>query len=123
MAAAPGPREEAEERRRLLRAVTRLQAGVRGFLLRRRLRSVRAEYEEVVREIEGDLSELQWRGLCLPRPVFVPKLMLLYSTCSHPEKGLGQSSQWFKPERGRHCGRAAEANEREVLSNARSCIK
>lgn len=74
-AAAPGPREEAEERRRLLRAVTRLQAGVRGFLLRRRLRSVRAEYEEVVREIEGDLSELQWRGLCLPRPVFVPKPM------------------------------------------------
>ncbi|XP_048781466.1 IQ domain-containing protein C isoform X3 [Lagopus muta] len=71
MAVAPGPREESAERRRLLRAVTRLQAGVRGFLLRRRLRGVRAEYEEVVREIEGELSELRWTGLCLPRPVFV----------------------------------------------------
>ncbi|XP_052554849.1 uncharacterized protein LOC128088392 isoform X2 [Tympanuchus pallidicinctus] len=74
MAAAPGPREQSAERRRLLRAVTRLQAGVRGFLLRRRLRGVRAEYEEVVREIEGELSELRWTGLCLPRPVFVSEL-------------------------------------------------
>ncbi|XP_065600781.1 IQ domain-containing protein C-like isoform X2 [Cyrtonyx montezumae] len=48
-------------------------ACVRGFLLRRRLRSARAEYEDVVREIEGDLSELRWRGLYLPMPVFVPK--------------------------------------------------
>lgn len=117
MAVAPGPREESAERRRLLRAVTRLQvgpreaaprfikavprsvpgraasfppgrrpgaeplspplcpqAGVRGFLLRRRLRDVRAEYEEVVREIEGELSELRWTGLCLPRPVFVSEV-------------------------------------------------
>lgn len=32
------------------------------------------EYEEVVREIEGDLSELQWTGRYLLRPVFVPKV-------------------------------------------------
>ncbi|XP_031450657.1 IQ domain-containing protein C isoform X2 [Phasianus colchicus] len=71
MAALPGPREESAERRRLLRAVTRLQAGVRGFLLRRRLRAVRAEYEEVVKEIEGELSELRWTGRWLRTPVFV----------------------------------------------------
>jgi len=47
---------------------------------------VRAEYEEVVREIEGDLSELQWRGLCLPRPVFVPKVR---AGAAAPVCGLG----------------------------------
>lgn len=47
---------------------------MRGYLLRKRFRSLRAEYEEVVREIEGDLSQLQWRGQLLPRPVFVPEV-------------------------------------------------
>lgn len=74
--AAPGPQAEAEQWRRLLGAVTRLQACVRGWLLRRRFRSLQQEYEEVVREIEGDLSELQWTGRYLPRPVFVPKKSL-----------------------------------------------
>ncbi|XP_050766003.1 IQ domain-containing protein C isoform X1 [Gymnogyps californianus] len=73
MAAVLGPQAEAEGWRRLLRAVTRLQACVRGYLLRKRFRSLRAEYEEVVREIEGDLSQLEWRGRFLPRPVFVPE--------------------------------------------------
>ncbi|XP_072211313.1 IQ domain-containing protein C isoform X2 [Excalfactoria chinensis] len=71
MAAVSGPREEAEERR--LRAVTRLQAGVRGFLLRRRLRDVRAEYEQLVTEIEGDRSRLRWTGRYLRTPVFRPE--------------------------------------------------
>lgn len=74
--AAPGPQAEAEQWRRLLGAVTRLQACVRGWLLRRRFRSLQQEYEEVVREIEGDLSELQWTGWYLLRPVFVPKKSL-----------------------------------------------
>ncbi|XP_074018243.1 IQ domain-containing protein C [Numenius arquata] len=73
MAAALGPQAEAEGWRRLLRAVTRLQACVRGYLLRKRFRSLRAEYEEVVRDIEGDLSQLEWRGRILPRPVFLPE--------------------------------------------------
>ncbi|XP_075029341.1 IQ domain-containing protein C isoform X2 [Calonectris borealis] len=73
MAAALGPQAEAEGWRRLLRAVTRLQACVRGYLVRKRFGSLRAEYEEVVREIEGDLSQLEWRGRFLPRPVFVPE--------------------------------------------------
>ncbi|KAM9268202.1 IQ domain-containing protein C [Morus bassanus] len=71
--AALEPLAEAEGWRRLLRAVTRLQACVRGYLLRKRFRSLRTEYEEVVREIEGDLSQLEWRGRVLPRPVFVPE--------------------------------------------------
>ncbi|XP_041316843.1 IQ domain-containing protein C isoform X1 [Pyrgilauda ruficollis] len=70
MAAAPGPRAGAEGERRLLRSVTRLQACARGFLLRRRLRSVRAEFEAVVLEIEGDLRQLRWSGRVLQRPRF-----------------------------------------------------
>ncbi|XP_064587805.1 IQ domain-containing protein C-like isoform X3 [Zonotrichia leucophrys gambelii] len=77
MAAAPGPRAgaeaETEERRRLLRSVTRLQACARGFLLRRRLRSVRAEFEAAVLEIEGDLRQLRWIGRVLQRPRFGPE--------------------------------------------------
>ncbi|XP_054373168.1 serine/arginine repetitive matrix protein 1 isoform X2 [Molothrus ater] len=77
MAAAPGPRAgaeaEAEGRRRLLRSVTRLQACARGFLLRRRLRSVREEFEAVVLEIEGDLRQLRWSGRVLQRPRFGPE--------------------------------------------------
>lgn len=53
------------------------QACVRGYLLRKRFRSLRVEYEEVVREIEGDLSQLRWRGQLLPRPVFVPEVCAL----------------------------------------------
>ncbi|XP_062365316.1 IQ domain-containing protein C isoform X2 [Cinclus cinclus] len=74
MAAALGPRAgaEAEERRRLVRAVTRLQACARGFLLRRRLRGLREEFEAVVLEIEGDLRQLRWTGRVLQRPRFEP---------------------------------------------------
>nr|XP_009679323.1 PREDICTED: IQ domain-containing protein C [Struthio camelus australis] len=50
-----------------------LQACVRGYLLRKRFQSLKAEYEAVVREIEGDLDQLEWRGQYLPRPVFVEK--------------------------------------------------
>ncbi|XP_039941910.1 IQ domain-containing protein C [Hirundo rustica] len=68
MAAALGP--GAEDERRLLRGVTRLQACARGFLLRRRLRGLREEFEAVVLEIEGHLRHLRWTGRVLQRPRF-----------------------------------------------------
>uniref|UniRef100_A0A8C3WTM3 IQ motif containing C n=1 Tax=Catagonus wagneri TaxID=51154 RepID=A0A8C3WTM3_9CETA len=49
------------------------QACVRGFLVRRQFQSLRAEYEAVVREIEGDLGTLQWTRGWIPRPRFFPK--------------------------------------------------
>ncbi|KAM9369657.1 IQ domain-containing protein C [Phaethornis superciliosus] len=72
MAAALGPQAEGWER--VVRAVTRLQACVRGYLLRKRFGSLREEYEEVVRKIEGDLSRLEWRGRLVPRPFFHPEI-------------------------------------------------
>lgn len=80
------------------------QACVRGWLLRRRFRSLQQEYEEVVREIEGDLSELQWTGRYLLRPVFVPKVCA--RARGHREGGRvgrGLGSSWG--ERGLEGGR------------------
>ncbi|XP_025899246.1 IQ domain-containing protein C [Nothoprocta perdicaria] len=47
------------------------EALVRGYLLRRQLHAVRAEYEAVVLETEGSLERLRWTGQRLLRPVFV----------------------------------------------------
>ncbi|XP_007492940.1 IQ domain-containing protein C [Monodelphis domestica] len=62
------------ELQELVRRVTLLQACVRGRQVRRRLQSLRAEYEEVVRQVEGDDlgGQLRWVGRWLPRPVFSP---------------------------------------------------
>ncbi|EPQ15217.1 IQ domain-containing protein C, partial [Myotis brandtii] len=49
------------------------QACVRGFLVRRQFQSLRAEYEAIVREIEGDLGTLQWTEGWIPRPRFLPQ--------------------------------------------------
>ncbi|XP_052666956.1 IQ domain-containing protein C isoform X1 [Harpia harpyja] len=100
MAAALGP--EAEGWRRLLRAVTRLQACVRGYLLRKRFRSLREEYEEVVREIEGDLSRLEWRGRFLPRPLFVPEVRASGRAGASAAPSEGGSST--KPAQGKRSG-------------------
>lgn len=56
----------------------------------------------MVREIEGDLSELQWTGRYLPRPVFVPKVR----ACGHRRGrrvGWGLGCSWG--ERGLEGGR------------------
>ncbi|KAM5248638.1 IQ domain-containing protein C [Ctenodactylus gundi] len=57
----------------LFRRVSVLQACVRGFLVRRRFQSLRAEYESVVRDIEGHLDTLQWTAGRIPRPTFLPE--------------------------------------------------
>ncbi|XP_069731518.1 IQ domain-containing protein C [Phaenicophaeus curvirostris] len=100
MAAGPRLQAEFEAGRRLLRAVTRLQACVRGFLLRKRFRSLRAEYEELVWQIEGDLSRLRWTGRFLPRPVFLPE---------EPEHGTRSAP----PEAAPGCEGSAEKQREE----------
>ncbi|XP_044523945.1 IQ domain-containing protein C isoform X2 [Gracilinanus agilis] len=62
------------ELQELVRRITLLQACVRGRQVRRRLQNLRAEYEEVVRQVEGDDlgGQLRWVGRWLPRPVFSP---------------------------------------------------
>ncbi|XP_049630817.1 IQ domain-containing protein C [Suncus etruscus] len=57
----------------LERKVSMLQACVRGFLVRRHFQSLRAEYEAIVREIDGDLGTLQWTEGWIPTPRFPPQ--------------------------------------------------
>ncbi|KAG8506798.1 IQ domain-containing protein C, partial [Galemys pyrenaicus] len=45
-------------------------ACIRGFLVRRQFQNLRAEYEAIVQEIEGDLGTLQWNEGWIPRPRF-----------------------------------------------------
>ncbi|XP_035201524.1 IQ domain-containing protein C [Oxyura jamaicensis] len=132
--AAPGPQAEAEQWRRLLGAVTRLQACIRGRQLRRRFRSLQQEYEEVVREIEGDLSELQWTGRYLPRPIFVPKKSM-QGRCSAVQEPVPsdkvstekteQELDASEPERDWGCSssvkRPAQLQSEEDLSSPGEC--
>ncbi|XP_060727669.1 IQ domain-containing protein C [Tachysurus vachellii] len=46
------------------------QARCRGYLLRREVRCVRAEYEDIVRELDGGVEHLVWRGKVIPKPHF-----------------------------------------------------
>ncbi|XP_069051514.1 IQ domain-containing protein C isoform X2 [Lepisosteus oculatus] len=54
----------------LERRLTVFQALIRGFLVRRHFSSLRGDYEEIVREIDGDLSHLEWHGNLIPVPGF-----------------------------------------------------
>ncbi|KAI5946920.1 IQ domain-containing protein C [Manis javanica] len=65
--------ERERELERPIQKVSMLQACVRGFLVRRQFQSLRAEYEAIVREIEGDLGMLQWTEGWIPRPRFLPE--------------------------------------------------
>ncbi|XP_058242586.1 IQ domain-containing protein C isoform X1 [Hemibagrus wyckioides] len=46
------------------------QARCRGYLIRKELKCVRAEYEEIVRELEGGVEHLRWIGELIPKPHF-----------------------------------------------------
>uniref|UniRef100_A0A8D2FGB5 IQ motif containing C n=1 Tax=Theropithecus gelada TaxID=9565 RepID=A0A8D2FGB5_THEGE len=92
-AQAAGPLGSMEEKL-LVRKVSALQACVRGFLVRRQFQSLRAEYEAIVREVEGDLGTLQWTEGRIPRPRFLPEKAKSHQTwkagdrVANPEQGL-----------------------------------
>uniref|UniRef100_A0A2K6FHI2 IQ motif containing C n=1 Tax=Propithecus coquereli TaxID=379532 RepID=A0A2K6FHI2_PROCO len=70
----------------LFRKVSALQACVRGFLVRRQFQSLRAEYEAIVREIEGDLGTIQWTEGWIPRPRFLPEKAKSHQTWKAGER-------------------------------------
>uniref|UniRef100_G1QPN5 IQ motif containing C n=1 Tax=Nomascus leucogenys TaxID=61853 RepID=G1QPN5_NOMLE len=63
-------------------------------LVRRQFQSLRAEYEAIVREVEGDLGTLQWTEGRIPRPRFLPEKAKSHQTwkagdrVANPEQGL-----------------------------------
>ncbi|KAJ8289437.1 hypothetical protein GJAV_G00001290 [Gymnothorax javanicus] len=54
----------------MLRQLFSEQARARGFVVRKELRGVRQDYEDIVREIEGDLGHLEWKAGVIAVPVF-----------------------------------------------------
>ncbi|KAK2489034.1 hypothetical protein MC885_017979 [Smutsia gigantea] len=71
---------------RRIQKLSVLQACVRGFLVRRQFQSLRAEYEAVVREIEGDLGMLQWTEGWIPQPRFLPEKAKSHRTWKAKER-------------------------------------
>ncbi|XP_058856306.1 IQ domain-containing protein C-like isoform X3 [Acipenser ruthenus] len=102
------------KRQELENRVVILQARVRGYLVRKKLSSLREEYENIVREIEGDLVLLEWCGETIQRPVFVNKKRALsqatsctaaeeptedHSSAAHTNKTTCRTSEMLQPER------------------------
>lgn len=51
--------------------------------MRRELKCVQAEYEDIVRELEGGVEHLSWRGQFIPKPHFTDavKFITHHSEC------------------------------------------
>ncbi|MGH0178093.1 UNVERIFIED_CONTAM: hypothetical protein FKN15_076438 [Acipenser sinensis] len=90
------------------------KARVRGYLVRKKFSSLREEYENIVREIEGDLVLLEWCGETIQRPVFVNKKRAVsqatsctaaeeptedHSSAAHTNKTTCRTSEMLQPER------------------------
>lgn len=102
------------KRQELENRVVILQARVRGYLVRKKFSSLREEYENIVREIEGDLALLEWCGETIQRPVFVNKKRAVsqatsctaaeeptedHSSAAHTNKTTCRTSEMLQPER------------------------
>ncbi|XP_052006968.1 IQ domain-containing protein C [Xyrauchen texanus] len=60
-----------------IQKLTHFQAYCRGNLMRKDLSSVRTQFEDIVREIDGNLDHLHWRGNIIPKPHFTDTKSLL----------------------------------------------
>ncbi|KAJ8385542.1 hypothetical protein AAFF_G00184960 [Aldrovandia affinis] len=79
------------ERQELERRITHFQANARGFLVRKTFSGVRQDYEDIVREIDGDLSHLEWRGSIISIPHFTENAFVWQSHTSATRENSGQS--------------------------------
>ncbi|XP_051773507.1 IQ domain-containing protein C isoform X2 [Ctenopharyngodon idella] len=62
---------------KLILILTQFQAQCRGYVMRQGLSLVQTQFEDVVREIDGGLDHLQWRGNIIPKPHFTDTESLL----------------------------------------------
>ncbi|XP_036429418.1 IQ domain-containing protein C [Colossoma macropomum] len=78
------------EKQEWVKNMTCFQAQCRGFLVRKELRSVQAEFEDIVKELEGSAEHLTWRGQFVPKPHFTDRKSTSFryrrpKTQTHPE--------------------------------------
>nr|XP_056703071.1 IQ domain-containing protein C [Euleptes europaea] len=76
-----------EEGEQFMRRVMALQACVRGHLIRKKFQCLKGEYESIVKQIEGNLDQLQWSQHSIPKPVFLSK------SAQKPSQGKELSGQ------------------------------
>uniref|UniRef100_A0A452IZ17 IQ motif containing C n=1 Tax=Gopherus agassizii TaxID=38772 RepID=A0A452IZ17_9SAUR len=112
--------EMAPEQHRLVKGVTTLQAYVRGYLVRKRFQSLQEDYENMVKEIEGDLGLLQWKGRFIPMPVFPQKKQMKVKRLIDQESGSKDHNNTAKGQQ-KHC--PLETLEPEKDCDSRSCMK
>nr|XP_020446561.1 IQ domain-containing protein C-like [Monopterus albus] len=74
---------------------TYFQAFARGYLVRNEVRRARQDFEDIVQEIDGGLSHLQWREAVISIPHFTDSHGPLLGTSNPSDPGLdvGDSTQ------------------------------
>ncbi|XP_029350411.1 IQ domain-containing protein C isoform X2 [Echeneis naucrates] len=86
------------------RTLVRFQACARGHLVRSEVRRAREDFEDIVREIDGGLTHLQWRDTPIPLPCFTDTddlLLRLSSAASKsPDPGLHVTASPQSPAAG-----------------------
>ncbi|XP_056326257.1 IQ domain-containing protein C [Danio aesculapii] len=108
-----------------IQTLSQFQAQYRGCVMRRGLSLVRAQFEDIVQEIDGGLDHLQWRGNIIPRPHFTDTESLLlryersrfqcHDRLDHSERE--QNEEKFLPQSDIHVpekDKAPEAADRET---------
>lgn len=51
-------------------------------MVRRSLQLLQNDYEDIVKEIEGDLNDLQWRGAIIKIPTFPEEVSNVHCFCN-----------------------------------------
>ncbi|XP_062890780.1 IQ domain-containing protein C isoform X2 [Mobula hypostoma] len=90
-----------------LRGVCTIQAHVRGYLVRKKFRSLRHDYECIVREIEGVTDMLEWDGKELPRPRFQNQVSGTEGVHNIPQRETSEAL----------CPEAEKSTDRPLLEN------
>ncbi|XP_028251948.1 IQ domain-containing protein C [Parambassis ranga] len=52
------------------KTITQFQACIRGYLVRKEVRSAQEDFEKIVKEIDGGLTQLKWTGTVISFPHF-----------------------------------------------------
>ncbi|KAL7889242.1 hypothetical protein AOLI_G00015000 [Acnodon oligacanthus] len=116
------------EKREWRKNMSRFQAQCRGFLVRKQLRSVQPEFEDIVKELEGSVEHLTWIGQFIPKPNFTDRESTSFryrqpKIQTHPEdsKKLKEQSEESEKSLVHTVLLVAERDEEPNSSQQRDC--
>ncbi|XP_068195386.1 IQ domain-containing protein C [Antennarius striatus] len=103
------------------RMLTYFQASSRGYLVRNKIRRAREDFEEIVKELDGDLTHLRWSEAIVPTPHFAdgegtllqPSNYASKSRKAGPDVSLQSPSVMTRSTREKHHGGPARKTEAE----------